>query len=74
VELQLLQDVAHVVLHRVLGDVELTGDVTVAETARDELEHLELAFGQSGRQRTLAVVRLLREHVELREELRSHRR
>ena len=43
VEVQLLEDVAHVVLDRVLGDVQLVRDLAVAHALGHELEHLELA-------------------------------
>src|SRR3546814_2869344 len=43
VQVQLLEDVPHVVLHGVLGDVELTGDLPVAHPLSHELQHLELA-------------------------------
>src|SRR6478735_8190873 len=46
VQLQLLQDVADVVLDRVLGDEELLGDLTVVEPLGHEPEDLELALGE----------------------------
>src|ERR1700728_92960 len=46
VDLQLLQDVPHVVLHGVLRDEQLLGDVTVVEAARHQAKHLHLPIGQ----------------------------
>jgi hypothetical protein len=48
VQVQLLEDVAHVVLDRVLRDVELAGDLAVAHALGHELEDLELAVGEPG--------------------------
>src|SRR3954454_17885852 len=74
VEVQLLEDVAHVVLDRVLRDVELVGDLTVREALSHELEHLELAVGQLRRRDLLLLVGAAGERVELLDELRGHRR
>src|SRR6185437_10126613 len=49
VQMQLLEDVADVVLDRVLRDVELLRDVPVVQALSDELEDLHLAFGQPRR-------------------------
>src|SRR5688572_6404386 len=46
VELQLLQDVADVVLDGVLADDQLAGDLAVVHPGRDVAQHLELALGQ----------------------------
>src|SRR5580692_7459634 len=46
VDLELLQDVPHVVLHGVLGNEELLGDVTVVHAGGHELEHLHLPVGE----------------------------
>ena len=72
-ELQLLENVAHVVLHRVLGDHELGGDVLVRQAARHEPEHLELAVAEPGRVAAL-LLDPARQRVELAEQPRRHRR
>src|SRR3546814_301455 len=72
VQVQLLEDVPHVVLHGVLGDVELTGDLPVAHPLSHELQHLELATREPRGGDGLALVRLLGQVRELREELRRH--
>jgi hypothetical protein len=74
VQLQLLEDVADVVLHGVLGDEELLGDVAVVQAARHELEHLELALGQPRGGHLVPLVGLLDHRGELAEQLRRHRR
>jgi hypothetical protein len=43
---ELAQDVPDVVLHRLLGDVELLADLPVGVAARHVLEDLALALGQ----------------------------
>src|ERR1019366_3297012 len=48
VNLQLLENIAHVILHRVLGDKQLLGDVAVVHPPRNELEHLHFPVGQPG--------------------------
>src|SRR5918993_3651107 len=55
VQLQLLQDVADVVLDGVLGDEELLGDLTVVEALGHQPEHLELALGEAQRRPLLAL-------------------
>src|SRR5207253_3008784 len=73
VQVQLLEDVAHVVLDRVLGDVEVLGDLAVAHALGHELQHLELAVGETGRGELLLLLGALDEGVELGQELRGHR-
>src|SRR6478609_2047859 len=70
VELQLLQDVADVVLDRVLGDEQLLGDLTVVEPLGDEAQHLELAIGEPQGRALLALG--LRHLLELVDELDGH--
>src|SRR6478735_10168268 len=55
VQLQLLQDVAHVVLHRVLTDEQLPGRVPVVHSLGDQAEHLELALGEPWRRDLLPI-------------------
>jgi hypothetical protein len=43
---QLAEDRRKVELHRVLGDLQFPGDVTVAQAVRDEHQHLVLARRQ----------------------------
>jgi hypothetical protein len=63
VQVQLPEDVADVVLHCLLGDVELVGDLPVAVAPRHELQHLTLAFGEGrGRSRRLGQLTELSEY------------
>src|SRR4051794_3226308 len=48
---ELVTNVRHVPMDSVRADDQLLGDLTVAETGRDELEHLALASGQQNRGR-----------------------
>src|SRR5581483_4138093 len=48
VQMELLEDVADVILDRVLGDVELLADLAIALALGDQLEHLELALRERG--------------------------
>src|SRR3954447_8613486 len=65
VELELLQDVADVVLHGVLADEQSLRDLAFVEALRHELEDLELAVGQPGGGHLLTVrARHLLELVE----------
>jgi hypothetical protein len=48
-QLQLLEDVADVVLHGALGEHELFGDLAVGEPSCHQLGHLPLATGEGGR-------------------------
>src|SRR5438552_9813843 len=73
-QVQLLEDVAHVVLDRVLGDVEVLGDLAVAHALGHELQHLELAVGEPGGGELLLLLGPLHQRVELGEELGGHRR
>src|SRR3712207_9411931 len=50
-QLELLEDVAHVVLHGVLADEQLAGDLAVVEPLGHEAEHLELSIGQRSEER-----------------------
>src|SRR6478735_7148091 len=72
VELQLLQDVADVVLDRVLGDEELLGHLTVVEPLGHEAQDLELALGEPQGRALLALG--LRHLLELVDELDGHGR
>src|SRR6266566_3683492 len=45
-QVQLLEDVADVVLHGVLGDVQLFGDIAVVVALGDQLEDFHLAVGE----------------------------
>src|SRR6516225_12336389 len=74
VEVQLLEDVTHVVLHRVLGDVELVADLPVALTLGHQLEDLELPLGQRRRRVLLLLVGAPGQARVLVEELGGHRR
>ncbi len=44
--LQLREEMPHVRLHRLLGEVEALSDLAVHETVRDQLQHLDLAGGR----------------------------
>src|SRR6185369_1986042 len=46
-ERQFLQNIVHVTLDRVDGDVEPGGDLLVAQTLAEEVNHLALAVGQA---------------------------
>src|ERR1022692_1305073 len=76
VDLKLLQDVAHVILDRVLGDEQFLGNVAVVHAPGHQLEHLHLAIGKLGCRYLLCpfLVIALRECGELRKELARHRR
>src|ERR1035437_1815820 len=74
VEVKLLEDVAHMVLDGVLGDVEGVGDLTVAHAFGHQLEHLELACGERRRRVVLTFLRPLGQDVELPQQLRGHGR
>src|SRR5438445_2775803 len=52
-EVELLEDVAHVVLDRVLRDVQPASDLTVGEPVGREAEHLELPVGELRTRRPL---------------------
>src|SRR5437763_1418624 len=69
VQLQLLEDVADVVLDRVLADEQLLGDVTVVEALGDEAQNLHLAIGEPGGGHLLALVATLDHGRELVEQL-----
>src|SRR5438876_6620186 len=71
VQVQLVEDVADVVLHGVLGDEQLLGDVFVVQALRDELQDLHLPRREL-RTGPLAVAAPLAHGGELREELRRH--
>src|SRR5688572_3550414 len=43
VQVELLEDVADVVLHGVLGDDEVVSDLAVGQPARHQAQHLDLA-------------------------------
>jgi uncharacterized protein YcaQ len=76
VDLELLQDVPDVVLHGILRDEQLLGDVAVVHPARDQLEHLHLALGELGRGDVLGLLLLgvaLGQRGELGEQLARHR-
>src|SRR3954470_21015849 len=73
VQLQLLQDVPDVVLHGVLGDEQVAGDLAVVATAGDQAEYVEFALGQArGRHAVAAAGLLLDQRGELVEELGRH--
>src|SRR6266511_2673802 len=74
VQVQLLEDVADVVLDGVLGDVELLGDVAVVVALGDELEDLHLAVGEPRGGELLLLVGSFDHGGELVEELGGHRR
>jgi hypothetical protein len=44
VDLQLMEDVADVVLHRLLAEIEAVGDLFVGLSIRHETQHGNLAF------------------------------
>src|SRR3954469_15407186 len=71
VQLELLQDVPHVVLHGVLADEQPLGDLPVVQALGDQLEDLELTLGEP-RGRHLLPVRA-GHLLELVEELDGHR-
>src|SRR5207253_461012 len=71
VQVELLQDVPDVVLHRVLGDVELVGDLAVAHALGHQSQHLELPAGERGGGELLLLLRLLHQSVEFGEQLGS---
>jgi RimJ/RimL family protein N-acetyltransferase len=73
VQLQLLQDVADVVLHGVLADEQLLGDVAVVHALGHQLEDLHLAVGEPRGGDLLTVVGLLDHGGELGEQLAGHR-
>src|SRR5215218_9668382 len=72
VELELLQDVADVVLHGVLGDEELLGHLAVVEALGHQPQHLELALGEAEGRALLTLG--LRHLLELVDQLDRHRR
>src|SRR5207302_7677704 len=72
VEVQLLEDVADVVLDGVLGDEELLGDVPVVVAPGDELEDLQLPVGQPGSRDAGPLVGALHHAGELVEQLGGH--
>ncbi len=75
VDLQFLQDVAHVVLHGVLGDEQFLGDVPVVHAPRDQLEDLHLPVGELGRGNLLRALLLgvaAGQRGELGEQLARH--
>jgi hypothetical protein len=77
VDLELFQDVPDVVLHGVLGDEQLLGDVAVVHAAGHELEHLHLPVGELGRGDALGPVLAgvpVGQGGELGEQLARHRR
>src|SRR5450759_4266376 len=74
VQLELLQDVAHMVLDGVLRDEQRSGDVLVRHAAGDQLEHLELALGQARDRHGRTFLMFLDHEGELGQELRGHRR
>src|SRR4051794_22119736 len=74
VQVQLLEDVADVVLDRVLRDVELLRDVAIVQPLRDELQDLHLAVGELRRGDLRLLVGRLADRRELGEELARHRR
>jgi hypothetical protein len=74
VQLELLQDVADVVLHRVLGDEQLLGDVAVRHPPGDQPQHLHLAVGQPRDGQLLSLLGPLDHRPELGQQLAGHRR
>src|SRR5213592_4763716 len=72
VQVELLQDVADVVLHRVLRDVQVLGDVSVVHALGHQPEDLHLAVGQPGCRDLGAVARGLAHRGELVQELGRH--
>ena len=44
-DVELVEDVAHVGFHRVLGEAKLVRDALVAGTGDEQAEHLALALG-----------------------------
>src|SRR4029450_571588 len=72
VQVQLLEDVADVVLDGVLGDVELFGDVAVVVALGAQLEDLHLALGEPRGGDLLLLVGALDHGRELIEELGGH--
>ena len=72
-QLQLLEDVAHVVLHRVLGDHQLGARCPCSTSRGDEAQHLELAIGEAAAVPCSSSTPP-RQRVELDEQLRRHRR
>src|SRR5713226_4793132 len=73
VQVQLLQDVADVVLDGVLRDEELLGDVPVVVAPSDELQHLQLPLGEAGGRDAGPLVGALHHAGELVQQLRGHR-
>ncbi len=71
--MQLLQDVAHVVLDGVLGDEQLLGDVAVVHPLGDQRQDLHLAVGQPRGGHLLLLLVLLGHQRELVEQLGGHR-
>jgi uncharacterized membrane protein len=74
VQVQLLQDVAHVVLHGVLRDVQLLGHLLVAHPCGHQLEHLELPAREHRRRELLLLGSALGQRVELLQQLGGHPR
>src|SRR5690625_3656338 len=64
VQMQLLQDITHVVLHRVFRNKEFAGNVAIVESSGHQGENLELPIGQP-RRGNLRFVLLLRQVGEL---------
>src|SRR4051794_35786173 len=69
--LELLQNVAHMVLNGVLADEQPLADLPVVQTLRDEVEHLELPRGHPRRRRLLPIG--AGQLLELVEQLDRHR-
>src|SRR5437763_4698277 len=73
VQMELVEDVPDVVLHGVLGDEQLVGDVLVVESLGHQPQDLELAVGELRRD-ALRVPATWAQCGELREQLRGHGR
>src|SRR6266536_1984183 len=71
-QVQLLEDVADVVLHGVFGDIQLFGDVTLVVALGDQLEDLHLPVREPWCGQLLLLVGPLDHACELVEQLRGH--
>src|SRR5664280_1224352 len=71
-QLQLLQDVADVVLDSVLADEQRLGDVPIVQPFGDQLEHVHFPIGEPGRRHLLSLAGAFDHRGELGQQLGGH--